>query len=306
LTSISPLAGGDSVTSFLIEGRPRPQSQSDPPVTGYRQVSAGYFDVMGIRLVAGRLFADREAAPSVVVNETFVTRYFPSEDPLGKRLRFSDDLPAFTIIGVVGDVKIGGALRPDPRVETYVPYWQYTEPGTVVVLKTAGDPALLAAPLRQAVASIDRDLPVSNVETLATVVGESVDQPRFVMWLAGGFAVLALVLAAIGIYGVMAYTVSQRTPEFGVRLALGAGRTEVFRLVLADALVVTACGIAAGVAGSLVLSRSLGALQYGIRPADPATLLATSAILVTVAVVASLVPARRATRVDPMVALRME
>ena len=226
-----------------------------------------------------------------MINEAFVKKYFPNEDALGKRLRFSPDMSAFTVIGVVGDVKVAGALEPESRVETYVPYWQQTEPGIAIVLKAAGDPAQLAAPLRQAVLSIDRNVPVSNVEPLADIVRDSIDQPRFVMSLAAAFAILALALAAIGIYGVMAYTVSQRTAEFGVRLALGAGRGEVFRLVLGDALKLTLAGVVVGIAGSFMLSRSLGALKYGIRSADPLTLAATSMALVVVAIVASLVPA---------------
>ena len=145
LSSILPLGGGDTDTSFLIEGRPTPQSQSDTPVTWYREVSANYFEVMGIRLIGGRLFAEREAAPSVVVNETFVKRYFPNEDALGKRVRFASDMPAFTIVGVVGDVKMRGALEPDSRVETYVPYWQSTEGGMAVVIKSGVDPAATRA-----------------------------------------------------------------------------------------------------------------------------------------------------------------
>ena len=306
LSSILPLAGGDTDTSFTIEGRPAAQSQSDTPVTWYREVTANYFEVMGIRLVGGRVFADREAAPSVVVNETFVKKYFPNEGALGKRIRFSPELPAFTIVGVVGDVKMRGALEPDSRVETYVPYWQLTEGGMAVVLKSGVDPVQLVQPLRRAVASVDRNVAVSNVEPLADVVRDSIDQPRFVMSLAGAFALLALALSAIGIYGVMAYTVSQRTTEFGVRMALGAARGEVFRLVLNDALILTGAGVVLGIGGSLLISRSLESLKYGIRAADPVTLAATSTALVLVAVAASLVPARRATRVDPIEALRAE
>jgi putative ABC transport system permease protein len=305
-SSIVPLAGGDSDTSFQIEGRPQPRSQSETPVTWYRSISAGYFDVMGIKVIAGRVFAEREAAPSIVINESFVKKYFPGEDPLGKRVRFSPELPAFTIVGVVNDVRISGALDPATRVETYVPYWQLTEGGIAVVLKAAGDPGALATPLRQAIAGLDRNVAVANVSPLADVVRDSIDQPRFVMLLAAAFAMVALVLAAIGIYGVMAYTVTQRTTEFGVRMALGAARSEVFRLVLRDAMTLTIAGVAAGAAGSFLISRSLGALKYGIPPVDPATLAATSAALVVVAVAASLVPARRATRVDPIEALRAE
>ena len=306
LASVLPLAGGDSDTSFQIEGRPQPQAQSETPVTWYRLVSAGYFDIMNIRLVKGHLFAEREAAPSVVVNETFVRKYFRGDDPIGKRLTFAPEMPPFTIVGVVGDVKMQGALEPVGRAETYIPYWQFTEPGMSVVLKTAAEPTALAAPLRRAVASIDRDVPVSNVQPLSEMVRDSIDQPRFVMSLASAFAVLAVALAAIGLYGVMAYSVSQRTAEFGVRMALGAERGEVFRLVLADALKLTATGIVAGIGGSLLISRALESLKYGIRAADPLTLAATSVALVFVAVMASVVPARRATRVDPIEALRAE
>lgn len=261
---------------------------------------------MRIKLVAGRIFAERESSPSVVINEAFVKRYFAGEDPIGRRLRFGANQPAFTIVGVVGDVRISGALEPESRVETYVPYWQRTGPGTTIVLEAAGNPAALTAPLRQAVASVDRNIPVSNVEPLANMVRDSIDQPRFVVWLAGAFAMLALALAAIGIYGVMAYSVSQRTAEFGVRMALGAARGEVFRLVLADTLKLTTAGVIAGLGGSVLLTRWLGALKYGVQGADPLTLAATSVGLVLVAVIASVVPARRATRVDPIEALRAE
>ena len=306
LTSIIPLGGGDTDTSFMIEGRAPARSQSETPVTWYREVSAGYFDLVGIKFLAGRGFQEREAAPSVVVNEAFVKKYFPNETPIGQRIRFEPEQPAYTIVGVVADVKIGGALEPASRVETYVPYWQLTQGSIAVVLKSAGNPGALAAPLRQTVASIDRNVPISNVEPLADIVRDSIDQPRFVMSLAAAFALVALALAAIGIYGVMAYTVTQRTTEFGVRMALGAARGEVFRLVLIDALKLTSVGVVLGIGGSLVISRSLAALQYGIRAADPVTVTVTSVALVLVAVVASVIPARRATRVDPIEALRAE
>jgi putative ABC transport system permease protein len=309
LSSIIPLAtGGDNDTSFRIEGRPAPESQSQTPVTWYRRVSASYFDTIGISLVKGRIFAEREATPSVVINEMFVQRYFPGEEPLGRQIRFGSgpDSPPFTIVGVVKDVKVAGALEPKSRVETYVPYWQLADTQTAVVLKTPGDPAKLIAPLRQAIASVDPNVPVANVGPLSEIVTQSIDQPRFIATLAGAFAFLALTLAAIGIYGVMAYTVSQRTTEFGLRMALGAERGEVFRLVLSDALKLTVAGVVVGVGGSYLISRSLRSLEFGITPVDPLTLALTSAALVTVAVIASVVPARRATRVDPMVALRAE
>ena len=305
LASVLPLSG-DSDMSFVIEGRPAPTSASRTPATWYRLVSAEYFETMGVRIAAGRSLADKPATPSVVVNETFARTFFPGEEALGKRVRFGDDKsPWFTIVGVSADVKTRGA-RESAIVETFIPYWQFTEPGMTVVLRTAGDPALLSAPLRQAVAAIDRNVPVSGLGTLDAMVADSIEQPRFFALLAGAFAALALVLAAIGIYGVMAYVVSQRTSEIGVRMALGATSREVFGLVLGDGLRLAAVGLVIGVAGSIAVGRWLKSLLYGVGSGDWLTTAATASMLLAVAMLACLLPARRAMRVDPMAALRAE
>lgn len=304
LASVLPLSG-DSDMAFIIEGRPLAQNPSETPVTWYRLVSAGYFDAIGMRLRHGRAFADRDAAPSVVVNEAFVRKYLPSEPAIGRRVRLGEDTPWFTIVGVAADARVQGA-RGDTRVEMFIPYWQMTEPGMNVILKAHGNAAALAPLLKEAVARIDRTVPVAGVELLSDRVAESIDQPRFFAVLAVAFAILALLLAAIGIYGVMAYVVAQRTTEIGVRMALGATPGEVFRLVLGDGLRTTALGVVVGVAGSLVVARWLTSLLFGVSPGDPMTLATTAALLMCIAAAACYLPARRATRVDPMVALRAE
>jgi putative ABC transport system permease protein len=305
LASVLPLSG-DSDTSFILEGRPAPRLRSETPVAWYRLVSGGYFDAMGLSIRRGRGFEPREAMPVVVVNEGFVRKFFAGEEPMGRRLRLSDgpDAPWFTIVGVVADTKTRGA-REATLVEMFLPYWQVTEPGMNVILK-GSDPARFTAPLRQAVASIDRNVPVSGIATLSSMVGESIEQPRFFAMLAAAFAVLALVLAAIGMYGVMAYAVSQRITEIGVRMALGATSPEVYRLVIGDGLRIAALGVGVGLAGSIFVARSLTSLLFGVAPQDPLTFAAMATLLLVVSVAASIIPARRATRVDPMVALRAE
>lgn len=304
LTSVLPLSG-DSDTNFAIEGRPVSDKPGETPVTWYREISAGYFDALGIPIVGGRAVADRDPLPSVVVNETFVRRFFPSEDPLGRRVRWLDEGPWYTIVGVARDIRGQGA-RADTRAEMYIPYWQYMEPGMAIVLKAESNAAQLTAPLKKLVLDLDPNVPVSGVAVLSDTVSESIEQPRFFAVLAVAFAGLALVLAAVGIYGVMAYVVAQRTTEIGLRVALGAAPSEIVRLILGDGLRITAIGIVAGIAGSVFMARWLTSLLFQVETTDPLTLGATAVILLCVAAAACYLPARRATRVDPMVALRAE
>ncbi len=303
LSSVIP-EGGDSDTDFFIEGRPRAQSTDQSLVTWYREVSANYFAAMEIPLRRGRLFTAGEATPVVVVNETFMRRFFAGEDPIGKRIAFGDDR-WFTIVGIVADVKVRGP-RDTGRVETYVPYWQQPETGTNVVLKTAVEPASLIEPLKRAVKDVDAGVAVSGAETMDGILAETNSAPRFYAMMVAAFATLALLLAAIGIYGVMAYTVAQRRTEIGVRLALGAAERQIFALVLKDSLKLTAIGLVLGTSAALAVGRSIRSLLFGVGQTDPVTYGLTALLLVAVGLAASYVPARRAMRTDPMTALRAE
>jgi putative ABC transport system permease protein len=305
LTSVAPLDLGDSDMGFRIDGTATPKPGEDGPGTWYRIVSAGYFETMGIRLIDGRAFADREAAPVVVVNETLARRYFPGERAVGRRVRFASDGPWFTIVGVAADVKQRGARGGD-RVQTFIPYWHLPElgGGTTVVLQTTAAPASLVPALARAVRDVDSDAPITRAAPMAARVAGSVEEPRFLARMTGVFAVAALLLAAIGVYGVMSMTVAQRLPELGVRLALGARPADVFRLVFTDGLRLAALGLAAGAGAAVLLAPALDAVLFEVAPRDPWTIAATAALLLVVAAAATFLPARRATAVDPVQTLR--
>ncbi len=305
IASIIPLAGGDSDMSFTIEGAPPPVRPDDAPATWYRLVSASYLETFGVPLRRGRNFVAHEAEPVLMVNETMASRHWPGEDPIGRRIRFSDDGPWFKIVGVVGDVKQQGA-RAGLRGQTYIPYWHLPEPGVGIALKTAGQAELLSAPLRRAIRDVDPDMPVSNVATMTSLVADSIEEPRFLALLVGLFAGLALLLAAIGIYGVLSYAVSQRTAEIGVRLAMGAARRDVFSLIVMDGLRLALVGVAIGVVTSAVVAPGLSKLLFQVQPIDPITFVGVVAAILIVAVAASIIPARRGMRVDPLTALRAD
>jgi putative ABC transport system permease protein len=303
LSSVIPL-GGDSDTDFQIEGRPVATRSNDALITWYRIVSANYFATMEIPLRRGRSIADREPEPTLVINETMAKRHWPTEDPIGRRIRFGDS-PWFTIVGVVGDVQMRGP-REKHQVETYIGYWHNPEAGVNFVLKTATDAAALAEPLRRAVKEVDPGIAVAGVATMDAIIAEANGGARFYATLVAIFAGLALVLAAVGIYGVMSYAVAQRTQEIGVRLALGAAERQIFGLVVGESLKLAAIGMAIGLAASIAVGRGLQRLLFGVQGTDATTFAVTAGVLVLVAFLASYLPARRAMRIDPMAALRVE
>jgi putative ABC transport system permease protein len=275
----------------------------------YRPVSPGYFETIGIPLLHGRGFtiADSESAPLVVIiNESMARGYWGQDNRVGQRLRFEGPVPR-SIVGVVGDVRhesLDGELSP----EMYVPFTQIpsAEKRPTIVVRTAIDPAAVTAGLRNAVSGIDKALPLDQVETMHQLVSASVGQLRFRTMLLSAFSILALVIASVGIYGMMNYLVSLRIREFGIRLAIGATEADVLRLVLRRAAVLIAAGLSLGLLGSAMLARLIAGLLYGVSALDPTTFVAVSLLLSAIALLASYIPARRATRVDPLTALRYE
>jgi predicted permease len=290
-----------------IDGRPIGTPESGAPANYYR-VTPLYLQVMGIPLIRGRFFTERDVMngpPVVIINEMMAKRFFPNEDPIGKRLDISGPTYLREIAGVVGDVKQAG-LKAASTPQVYEPFFQKPSSSFNLVVRGVGEPMRLAEAVRRQVLAIDRDQPVSKVRTMEEIVARSMAQDRLSVFLLGLFAFLALVLAAVGIYGVMAYSVTQRTHEIGIRMALGAHRGGILKLVLGQSLQVALLGVGIGLAASLLLTRLMASLLYEVKTTDPVIFAAVSAILLGVALTAAFVPARRASRVDPMVALRYE
>ncbi len=295
--------------AFAREGVPR--DPAHPMIARFNAVSPGLFSLLHVPVVRGRGLSreDSLTRPKVaLVNEALARRYFPGEEPLGRRLALTGDPKPedwTTIVGVVRNFRdSSAAAEPEPQI--YTPYVQNTSNGFFVLLRTDRGGAGLMSEVRRRVAGIDPEQPIYSVHTFDELVSFSFGQPRFRTTLLGGFGLLALLLAAVGIYGVMAYSVAQRTREIGIRMALGAARGDVLRLVLRQVFRLSALAVAAGLVGALALSRALASLLYGVRPADPATFAGVSILLLGVAALAAYVPARRAARVDPTIALRME
>jgi putative ABC transport system permease protein len=304
VTTRLPLGGGESHRGIQIEGRPsRPGEDLD---TFYGVIAPGYFHTLGIPLLRGRDFTDHDDAGSlavVIINNAMARTYWPVADPVGKRI--SMDGKPLEIVGVVGDTHqrdLTGPVEP----MTYAPYAQEPWPFLTLAVRAAGDPASLMTEAEGAVHAVDKDEAVFGVETMSEVVDASVSPRRFYMLLLGIFALVALSLAAVGLFGVVSFGVVQRTQEIGIRLALGAQRSAVLRMVVGEGLRLTLLGLAVGLAAAAALTRLMASLLYSVRPGDPETFVAVSLLLVAVAALASYVPARRATRVDPIVALRHE
>jgi putative ABC transport system permease protein len=304
-----PLAADRQGTSFQIEGEPPPGPNENRQIN-FTFVTPGYLRAMGIPLLRGRFFTEqdgRETEEVIIINETLARRFFSQEDPTGKRLflGFSTQV-ARRIVGVVGDVKHDTLTR-DYAPAVYVPYYQVPWSGRMsLAVRSSAQPSAVLASVREQIRSVDRDLPVFSVMTMNQVLSNSVAQPRFSTLMLGVFAGVALLLAAVGIYGVISYSVSQRTHEMGIRMALGAQPRDIFRLVVGQGMVLTLIGVGVGLAASFALTRFLESLLFGVSATDPATFAGVSVLLAAVALLACYLPARRATRVDPLVALRYE
>ena len=312
ITTALPLLGNPAYI-MRIEGRP-PVTVSQAPVVNFFTVTPGFFDAMGMRIVRGRALANTDTASTplvAVVNQTLAERHFPGQDPIGKRLEIGFSTPPRwrEIVGVVADVKTAG-LDQDTPVQVYTAYYQW--PGLVgvppmtVLARTSTDPGVLAPAIKAAILSVDRSQPVFAVQPMTEVVADSIAQRRIAFILLAFFAGSALILASIGVYGMMSYVVMQRTGEIGLRMALGARSGEVALPVGRQGMSLVAVGLAVGLAGSIVLTRWMGPLLFRVNPRDPLIFGIAIGTLVAVSAAACLVPARRAAMVDPLVALRSE
>jgi putative ABC transport system permease protein len=307
-----PMQAVGTNSTFEIEGKPKPR-KGEEPWAEMRAISPDYFRTMGIHLLRGRRFTDADSvdAPAVlVVNSAFVKDYFHDEDPIGRKIISTDEsVASATIVGVVEDSLLGG-LQDNPRPEADLPYpqarWSYLTRTVSLAVRTRQDPLTLAKQVQQAIYSLDSNQGVYGVKTMNDIVANTETDQRFVTWQLGIFSALALILAAAGLFGLISYSVSQRRHEIGVRMALGAQQSEVLRMIVGEGAKLTALGMALGRLASFGLTRLIGNLLYGVRAAEPVVMATSAFVLASIALLACYIPARRATRVDPLVALRYE
>jgi putative ABC transport system permease protein len=307
LTDRLPLTGAQSPAPIAVMGRPLPP-MSERPFANRHLVSPGYFATLGIPVRAGRDFdeRDRSRVPHVViVNETFARRHFPGEDPIGRTLITGMGQLPSQIVGVVADVR-GTSLNTPPEADYFLPALQRPETFTNILVRTTAAPAAMTGPVREALGTVDPDLPLLEPQALETRIAQTVAARRLALVLLAGFAALALVIASLGVYSVMAYLVAFRTSEIGIRMALGASPGAVMRMVLGQGRRLALAGIAIGIVGALAVSRLLQQALFEVDAGEPLIYAAVSAALLLVAECASFVPARRATRIDPVIALRSQ
>ncbi len=307
ITTALPLSTFEAASSYIVEGQPLP-SDGSLPIANWRIVSPEYFQVLSMPVIQGRTFTERDTKdvpPVVIINQNMARTAFPNQDPIGRRLTIGGEKTPSQIVGVVGDVRHSG-LDAEPKPEMYVSYLQTPRAAYTVAVRTKVDPASMAASVRNEIQGIDKDQPIAAVKTMNEMRAESLAQVRFNTLVLSVFAVLGLVLAGVGIYGVAAYSVSQRTHEIGIRMALGAQPQSVLRLVLRQGMFFALIGVAIGLVASYAVTRVMRSLLFGVTATDPITFVIVAVVLAVVALLANYVPARRATRVDPLTALRYE
>jgi putative ABC transport system permease protein len=323
-----PLGNNGWQTSFLVDGQPRPPRDQTPLMEACT-VTPDYFRAMGIPLLRGRYFTDQDnrfflagrdlsklnegermiaGVNSIIVDEEFARRHWPNEDAVGKRIKLGGDESSvpLTVVGVVGRVKMEGLSQDSNRVQGYFPFWQLPFTGMTVIIKASGDPTQLVASAREQVKQVDPDQPIYNIKTMDEIRAESVAAERLNLTLFSIFAGIALLLAVVGIYGVMSYTVTQRTHEIGIRMAIGAQQRDVFKMVMGQGMLLALIGIGIGLVGAFALTRLMAAMLFGVTATDPTTFAVIAILLTAVAVIACYLPGRRATKVDPVVSLRYE
>jgi putative ABC transport system permease protein len=323
-----PLGNNGWQTGFLVDGRPLPPRDQTPLMEACT-VTPDYFRAMNIPLLRGRYFNDQDnrsflagrdlskldeggrmvaGVNAIIIDEEFARRHWPNEDAVGKRIKMgnSDKSPVLTVVGIVGRVRMDGPSQDSNRVQGYFPFAQFPLNNMAIIVKASADPNQLIAAAREQVKAVDPNQPIYGVRTMDEIRAESVAPERLNLTLLSIFAGIALVLAVVGIYGVMSYTVTQRTHEIGIRMAIGAQPRDVFRMVVGQGMMLALIGVAFGLVGAFALTRLMATMLFGVEPTDPATFASIAVLLTGVALVACYIPGRRATKVDPVVSLRYE